>query len=389
MSSDWVAADPERLDQAAAKLEALRDALAANSPTIIRMLNAYSGDGLDVPGLAHALAQAQARTPQDAADMRARSRLAWQLDRTEPPGVPGPGQASWMIEIPWDHAVVDQQDALLEAQAVIAAVNSKDPAEARAQLAAIAKDLADHSGDKAFLAVFWSQPGITAAMENLPHVLRTAQDGKTLKGPARSDLTNVLIVLGSVAIPLGFANKNAYMSFSSTLMNGLAEAGYPNAVAAFQRSSVTGIRSWDRMPIGDNPGDYDIAIADPDLYNDAKNLGVELKNEPARTMPLSEDQARELGLRDLQEELTAQAGRDVNIAIYEDPQAAMQYRPSIRVPFAYQIKNYFDKQTQRAAQAEAAQEVQKVEQDEQAELTEEEAEAEAEAEAMELELGDE
>lgn len=124
MSADWVAVDPERLGQAAAKLETLRDALAANTPTITGMLNSYGSDGLDVPGLARALAQAQARTPQDAADMRARSRLAWQLDRTEPPGVPLPGQASWMIEIPWDHQDVEKQDALLEAQAVIAAMQA-------------------------------------------------------------------------------------------------------------------------------------------------------------------------------------------------------------------------------------------------------------------------
>jgi hypothetical protein len=74
----------------------LRDALAANIPVITSMMNAYSSDGLTVPGLVQALSQALARTPQDAADMRARSRLAWYLDRTEPPGVPGPGQTSWM-----------------------------------------------------------------------------------------------------------------------------------------------------------------------------------------------------------------------------------------------------------------------------------------------------
>lgn len=392
MSADWVAVDPERLGQAAAKLETLRDALAANTPTITGMLNSYGSDGLDVPGLARALAQAQARTPQDAADMRARSRLAWQLDRTEPPGVPLPGQASWMIEIPWDHQDVEKQDALLEAQAVIATVDSSDPAAARAQLAAIAQDLADHSGDKAFLSAFWAQPGITAAMEKLPSVLRTTQDGKTVRGPAKTDLTNVLTVLGSVAIPLGFASKNAYMSFNATLMNGLARAGYPNAVAGFQGSSVTGIRYSSGAQVGNNPGDYDIAIADPDLYDAAKNLGVELKNLPARTMPLSEVQADSLGLNDLQEELTTQAGRDVHFVIYQTFDGAKQSGLSLRVPFAYQIRNYFDKQAQKATEAEVAEvaeETEQIQAEEQAQLAEEEAEAEAEAEAMELDLGDE
>jgi hypothetical protein len=389
MSNDYVSVDPERLEQAAAKLEGLRDALEANTPTITSMLNSYHGDGLEVPGLAQALAQALARAPGDAADMRARSRLAWYLNTTEPPGVPGLGQPGWMTEIPWDRQQVDQDVAPLEAQALVAAVNSRDPAAARAQIAAIAQDLADHSADLTFLRAFMSEPGVAVAMENLPGVLRMTQDGKTVRQASKSDLNNVLTVLASVAIPLGFANKNAYMNFNSTLMNGLARAGYPNAVAAFQGSSVTGIRASDRTPVGNNPGDYDIAISDPDLYDQAKNLGIGLRNEPARTDPLSEEQAGNLGLAELRQELSSQAGRPVNIMIYENPQAAMQYKPSIRVPFAYQVQNYFDKQAQKATQAEVAQEVQQAEDEEQAQLSEEEAEAEAEAEAMAMAEDDE
>lgn len=159
---DWVAVDPERLDQAASKLEALRDTLAANIPVIKSMMNAYGSDGLTVPGLTQALSQALARTPQDAADMRARSRLAWYLNHTEPPGVPEPGRTSWMIEIPWDRKQVDQQVAPLEAQALIAAVNNTDPAAGRAQLAAVAQDLGDQTRARTLRGTggaAWMTPG--------------------------------------------------------------------------------------------------------------------------------------------------------------------------------------------------------------------------------------
>src|ERR1700722_6230215 len=109
MSNDYVSVDPERLERAAASLEALRDALAANTPTITSMLSSYQGDGLEVPGLMRALAQALARAPGDAAEMRARSRLAWFLDHATPPDVPGLGQPAWMTEIPWDRQQVDQE----------------------------------------------------------------------------------------------------------------------------------------------------------------------------------------------------------------------------------------------------------------------------------------
>ena len=222
---------------------------------------------------------------------------------------------------------------------------------------AFSQDLSDHSSDAAFLKAFWSQPGAAAAATNLASVLRTSQHGAKVNGPGQSDLDSVLGVLASATIPLGFADKNAYMTFNSSLMNGLARAGYPNAVALFQGSSVTGIRAKTRELVDDNPNDYDVALCDPDLYSAAKDIGVGLRNEPARTDPLAEDQADRLGLGSLQQELTEQAGRPVNIMIYENVRAAQQYKSSMRVPFSYQIENYFAKQAQRAAQEEITLEI--------------------------------
>lgn len=143
---------------------------------------------------------------------------------------------------------------------------------------------------------------------------------------------------------------------------------------------------------GGNPGDCDVAIADPDLFSKAKDLGIDLKNQPSRTMPLSEEQADELGLGDLQQELTSQAGRPVNMVVFESYDGVKQTGPALRVPFLYQVKNYFAKQGQIAAQDETAVETEQVQEGVQAQIAEEEAvaeaEAEAEAEAMAMEDGE-
>jgi hypothetical protein len=378
--SDEVGVDPQRVAQVATALEQLRDTLAANVPVIVNTLNQYWSGGTGSAVDLSPLRRAQARSVQDAADMRARANLAAAF-MANPVNIDI--VASGMAWIPWSGPALDQADAQLDAQALTAVVDlaHKDPAAARAALAGISQDLSDHSSDAAFLKAFWSQPGVAAAAANLASVLQTSQHGAKVNGPSKSDLNSVLAVLASAAIPLGFADKYAYMAFNSSLMNGLARAGYPNAVAVFQGSSVTGIRFRTRELVGDNPNDYDVAVCDPDLYNAAKDIGVGLRNDPARTGPLSEDQATELGLRDLQVELSGQAGRQVNIVLYEDPRAALQFRPGIRVPFAYQVENYFNKQAQKAAQLEMTQEVQQIEEETQAELIEEEAQAEAEAEA--------
>lgn len=97
----------------------------------------------------------------------------------------------------------------------------------------------------------------------------------------------------------------------------------------------------------------------------------------SRTAPISASEADELGLGDLQSELTEQAGRPVNFVIYQNVQEAQGYSPSLRVPFEYQIQNYFTKQAQKADTAETAIEAEQAEAAEQEEMAEAEAEAEA------------
>ena len=76
MASNVVGVDPEWIAQAASALEQLRDALAANVLIIVSTLEEYWSSDAGSPVSLAPLKQAQARSVQDAADMRARSNLA-------------------------------------------------------------------------------------------------------------------------------------------------------------------------------------------------------------------------------------------------------------------------------------------------------------------------
>jgi hypothetical protein len=384
---DEVGVEPERLAELASALENLRDVLAHNVPVIANTLEEYWNGGTGTPIDLTPLKQAQARSVQDAADMRARSNLAaaWMANPANIDLVAG-GEAY----IPWSGSALDQADAALQAQNLNAAVAlaKTDPAGARAMLAAIAQDLNDHASDPAYLTAFWSQQGVSASAANLTSLLRTTTSGQTIKSPSKSDYNNVMAVLASAAIPLGFGSKNAYMNFTAKLNSGLTEAGYPGTTPAFQGSSVTGIRFRTGEPVGDDPGDYDIALGGSDLFERAQELGIPLRGGGIRTGPLNPGQLRALGLSDLADELTQDAGRDVHFMIYKDIDDATNRSPSIVASGNVEIEKYYDQQTSLAEQKTQAEEIQA----EQAQIQEEEAVAEAEAlaeaEAMEME-GDE
>jgi hypothetical protein len=262
--NDEVGVDPERVAQAAAALEQLRDALAANVPAIVNTLNEYWSSGAGTPVDIGPLRRAAARSVQDAADMRTHANLAAAF-MANPVNIDV--VASGVAWIPWSGPALDQAAAELDAQDLSSAIAlaRTDPAAARSAIAAIAQDLQDHADDAAFLRDFWSQPGTTAAAANIASVLRTTSSGKRVSQPSVSDRDNVLAILASAAIPIGFSGTKAYMQFAQQANDGLATAGYPNATVAIRGSSVTGIRYSTGEPVGDSPNDYDLAIADPDL----------------------------------------------------------------------------------------------------------------------------
>jgi hypothetical protein len=186
--SDEVGVDPQRLAQAAGALEHLRDALAANVPTIVNTMNLYWSSGAGSPVNLAVLQQAQSRSVDDATQMRTRSSLAeaWLQQKT---GLTGNGN---MVNIPWGSTPagmqqLDSLDAAAEAKALAAAeAESKtDPKAARAEIQAIEADLRDHnqsakadgpnSDSMAWLTAFYTSG--TAAVTNLGTALN-AEDGQ-------------------------------------------------------------------------------------------------------------------------------------------------------------------------------------------------------------------
>jgi hypothetical protein len=168
---DEVGVEPDRLNKVASALENLRDVLAANVPAIVNTLQQYGQPISLAP-----LRQAEARSVQDAADMRARSNLAqaWMKNPANIDLVAG-----GLAYIPWDEKSVDAQDASLEAENLAAAEKSGN----RAEILAVEQDIKDHIAEGpaglTYLAAFYNQAGPQVA--NLATTLHS-QDG-TLKQP--------------------------------------------------------------------------------------------------------------------------------------------------------------------------------------------------------------
>lgn len=133
----------------------------------------------------------------------------------------------------------------------------------------------------------------------------------------------------AAAIPLGFKSTRAFGQFSEALKLGLLDAGFKGTTAFMQGSSVTGRsfrtgRTFDTGRISD----FDIALAGPDILARAKQLGIGLRSQGARTGPLNRSQIRQLGLGQLQSTLSQSAGRPVNFMIFRDARAVLTRSPS-------------------------------------------------------------
>lgn len=202
-----VGVDPQRVAQAATALEGLRDALAANVPTIVSTLSGYGA-----PVNTSVLQQAQARSPGDAADMRARARLAalWQQQNVNITG-------SGLVDIPWSGQALANADAQAEAQALAAAEANKDPKAAMAAIQAIQQDVQDHlnAGDTAWLASFYNQAAPqVAALATTLHNLDASSSNPALAYANRFTVLtkNDQQVLATFARGLAAADKSGGLS---------------------------------------------------------------------------------------------------------------------------------------------------------------------------------
>jgi hypothetical protein len=133
--------------------------------------------------------------------------------------------------------------------------------------------------------------------------------------------------------PSGFASIAEFNAFGKTIRTGLGNLGHSDAVPILQGSAVTGksFRTGTPFDVG-RVSDFDIALASPSLLKQAEAAGVGLRSGGTRTGPLSSRDLRLLGLQDLSNQLSANAGREVNFMIYNTPNAAISRAQSIVLP---------------------------------------------------------
>ncbi len=126
---------------------------------------------------------------------------------------------------------------------------------------------------------------------------------------AACDMSNV--------IPLGFNSKGQFQQFLSALSKGLSEAGYPCESVGIGGSAVTGVKFTTKAPFDQGRrSDYDVILADPQLLQKAKDMGIGTRGGGTRTGPLSLKELEKLGLSDLAEKLKDMADRKVAFMIY-------------------------------------------------------------------------
>jgi hypothetical protein len=145
--------------------------------------------------------------------------------------------------------------------------------------------------------------------------------------------TTPVLVHNTCGIPRGFASASDFESFGAKLKNGLAAAGYGNARAAFQGSSVTGVKftTGAAFDVG-RVSDYDVALGGEDIFRAAEEAGVGLRGGGMRTGPLTGEDLAQLGLAGLRQDLRGMVGRPVNFMIYRSIESAADRSPSIMVP---------------------------------------------------------
>jgi len=133
------------------------------------------------------------------------------------------------------------------------------------------------------------------------------------------------------AIPHGFSSLQEYKSFIANLKNGLPS----DTRILFQGSSVTGVshETGELFDLG-RVSDFDIGLVQDDTFIRAldadSSFGFKMKTDPNRIGPLNTDQLNYLGLKNIADQMTTQAGRPVKFMLYDSLSEALR-RPSIYV----------------------------------------------------------
>jgi hypothetical protein len=146
--------------------------------------------------------------------------------------------------------------------------------------------------------------------------------------------TGVLAIKGIPrTVPLGMRDEAEFRALGAPLRKQLTELGYPNAVIRIRGSSITGVKYESGLPFDyGKRSDYDLAIADPRLFEDAGEFGARLATS-RRTWPLDETRALEtLGLEGVRQRMSDLMERKISFMIYKDELAIIDRGPSLRFP---------------------------------------------------------
>lgn len=134
-------------------------------------------------------------------------------------------------------------------------------------------------------------------------------------------------------IPLAFSDARDLAQFNTRLQTGLREAGYRDVQPIIQGSSVTGESFRTGAPFDVmRRSDLDVALASRTLMQRARELGIPLRGRGTRTMPLTNEQMRQIGLYRIAENLSRQYRRPVAFMIYDSVDVATSRSPSVVLP---------------------------------------------------------
>ncbi|MGQ0520792.1 MAG: hypothetical protein ACT4PX_06555 [Actinomycetota bacterium] len=134
-------------------------------------------------------------------------------------------------------------------------------------------------------------------------------------------------------VPKGFGTRERFAAFGRRLLAGLRSAGFADARAGLQGSSVTGVsyRTGAPFDLG-RTSDLDVTVASSTAMDRARALGIALRSDGTRTGPLTTTQLERLGLGELAERLKADLGREVHFMLYESLDVAAARGPLVVVP---------------------------------------------------------
>ena len=108
------------------------------------------------------------------------------------------------------------------------------------------------------------------------------------------------------------------------MYEGLNDTGYDDVTAIFQGSSVTGESFHTGAPFDEGRvSDFDIALSSPEMPERARELGIGLRSRGTRAGPRTDVQMAQLGIDDLTEELSMEAGSEFNFMIFDSTAEAV------------------------------------------------------------------